>query len=192
MAYDRDLFVGKLARWQDYMEHYRLPAWDELPDMDLYMDQVVALVGRYLDLIPHDEKNPVVTPSIINNYVRLKVMPAPQRKRYSRRHLAYALMICSMKVSLTLTEIQKILPPDLEDEQISQLYNDFVLKMTETARVFIAQVNAVAEQALVPGNENGCASLVLHSVVSSVLYKLLTVKLTALESHSEPEQTKEA
>lgn len=186
MAYDRQRFISKLARWQAYMESYQLPTWDGLPDMELYMDQVVALVGKYLDLIPHDEKNPVVTPSIINNYVRLRVMPAPVRKRYSRRHLAYAIMICTMKQSLTLMEIQKILPPDMNDEQTSQMYNDFANRVTVTARVFIDQVNAVAAQELAEENPHGCTSLVLHSVVSSVLYKLLTVKLTGLQTPPEP------
>lgn len=190
MAYDRQLFISKLARWQKYMENYHLPMWEELPDMDLYMDQVVALVGRYLDLIPHDEKNPVVTPSIINNYVRLRVMPAPVRKRYGKRHLAYAIMICALKQSLTLTEIQSVLPPDMDDEQTSRVYNDFSSRIAATATLFIDQVNAVADQELSEGNPQGCTSLVLHSAVSSVLYKLLTVKLTGLQAAEPPEEAK--
>lgn len=180
MAYDRNLFIKKLDRWQTYMENYCLPAWEELPDMELYMDQVVALVGRYLELIPHDEKNPVITASSINNYVRLKVMPAPERKRYSRRHLAYAVMICAMKQSLTLTEIHQILPPDMNDEQTCRVYNDFAARIRATTKVFIDQVRAVSDRELVTEDPNGCTSLVLHSAVSSVLYKLLTVKLTGL------------
>lgn len=187
MAYQQELFISKLARWQKYMEQYRLPCWDELPDMELYIDQVVTLVSRYLDLIPHDPENPVITQSIINNYVRLKLMPAPVRKRYSRRHLAYAILLCAMKQSLTLTEIQKLLPSDLEEEQLRTFYNEFVERMFQTAQVFIDQVNAVATQQLVPENENGCTNLILHSVVSSVLYKLLTVKLTNLKD-KDPEQ----
>lgn len=174
------LYAGKLARWRKYMEGYRLPAWDALPDMPLYIDQMVVLVTRYLDLIPHDEKNPVITASSINNYVRLKVMPAPVKKRYGRRHLAYAVMICALKQSMTLTEVQRILPANLEDARIRRIYNDFVARVTATAEVFIKQVLAVADAELVPGNENGCENLVLHSAVSSILYKLLTVKLTNL------------
>ncbi len=181
MAYDREMFFKKLARWQKYMENYFLPAWEELPDMPLYVDQIVALVGKYLDLIPHDEKNPIITTSIINNYVRLKVMPAPVRKRYDRSHLAYAIMICALKQSLTLTEIQKILPNNLDEEGIQQVYTDFRARMRDTATVFIDQVNAVAAQVLDREGDQGCASLVLHSAVSSVLYKLLTVKLTGLQ-----------
>lgn len=186
MAYDRKLFISKLARWQAYMERYRLPNWEELPDMDLYMDQVVALVSRYLDLIPHDEKNPVITSSSINNYVRLKVMPAPERKRYGRRHLAYAIMICAMKQSLTLMEIQKVIPANMDDARTAKTYQEFVDRIHATVRVFIGQVSDVMQKELPEDNPNGCTNLVLHSAVSSILYKLLTVKLTALPTLPEP------
>lgn len=182
MAYERALFLQKLDRWQAYMERFRLPDWDALPDMELYVDQVVNLTGRYLDLIPQDSKNPVVTASIINNYVRLKVMPAPVKKRYGRRHLAYVVMICTLKQSMTLTEIQRILPNDMDDIQARRAYNDFVSRVSATAQVFIGQVRAVASQELVEGNGPGCMNLVMHSAVSSVLYKLLTVKLTNLSA----------
>ena len=176
----QELYLQKLARWQNFMEVFGLPGWEELPDMDLYVDQVVTLVSRYLSLIPQDEKNPLITASSINNYVRLRVMPAPVRKRYGRRHLAYVLMICTLKQSMALTEIQKILPPDLDDEDTKQIYANFVGRINGAIQGFIDQVNAEAARELVEGNEQGCTNLVLHSAVNSVLYKLLTVKLTNL------------
>lgn len=182
MVNDREFVAGKLDRWRKYMENYHLPSWDALPDMDLYIDQLVVLVGRYLDLVPHSEADPIVTASIVNNYVRLRVMPPPVKKRYSKRHLAYAVMVCALKQCLTLTEIQRILPPDMDDAQTQRLYNDFAARVSATAQVFIGQVLEVEQQELVPENEDGCTALVLHSAVSSVLYKLLTEKLTALEA----------
>ena len=183
MAYDRALFIRKLDRWKNYMENFHL-----------YMDQVVSLVARYLDLIPHDEKNPFITASIINNYVRLKVMPAPVKKRYSRRHLAYVIMICAMKQSLSLTEIPGILPADMDDEETARVYNEFVTRLRVTAQVFVDQVSRIAREELREDKPQGCANLVLHSAVSSILYKILTVKLTALEPAAEEpaaEQEKE-
>ena len=137
----QDLYLQKLVRWQNFMEVFSLPGWEELPDMDLYVDQVVTLVGRYLNLIPQDEKNPLITASSINNYVRLRVMPAPVRKRYGRRHLAYVLMICTLKQSMALTEIQKVLPPDMDDEDTKQMYTNFVGRIQGAIHGFIEQVN---------------------------------------------------
>lgn len=176
----QDLYLQKLARWQNFMEVFSLPGWEELPDMDLYVDQVVTLVSRYLNLIPQDEKNPLITASSINNYVRLRVMPAPVRKRYGRRHLAYVLMICTLKQSMAMTEIQKVLPPDMDDEDTKQMYTNFVGRIQGAIHGVIEQVNDEAARELVEGNERGCSNLVLHSAVNSVLYKLLTVKLTNL------------
>lgn len=181
MSYDREQFLSKLDRWRKYMENFSLPAWESLPDMELYMDQVISLVNRYLNLIPQDETNPVITASAVNNYVRLKLMPAPERKRYSRRHMACVIMICVLKQSLSLAEIQRILPREMTEENVRQVYGDFAAQMGKTSSLFIEQVDAVADQVLSPENPYGCESLVLHSAVSSVLYKLLTAKLTALQ-----------
>ena len=37
MAYDNDLIAGKLRRWEGYMDEFRLPVWEEIPDFGLYM-----------------------------------------------------------------------------------------------------------------------------------------------------------
>lgn len=183
MIYDAKLMAAKLNRWENYMDNYQLPTWEELPDLELYMDQLICQVRRYLSLFPEDEQNPVITPSIINNYVRLRVMPAPNRKRYGKLHIAYAIMICALKQVMTLTEIQKVIPPDLAEEQMRQLYNDFVRKVTTATRLFMDEVRASAKEVMEDESAYGCENLVLHSAITSMLYKLLTVKLTGLQSH---------
>ena len=49
MSYDKELIAGKLRRWEKYLERFWLPEWKELPDLGLYMDQVVKLLQDYLD-----------------------------------------------------------------------------------------------------------------------------------------------
>ena len=65
---------------------------EDIPNIDLYMDQVISLISQYLSVFPHDPHEQVITASTINNYVRLKLMPAPYKKRYTKIHLAYILM----------------------------------------------------------------------------------------------------
>ena len=60
----QELYLQKLARWQNFMEAFSLPGWEELPDMDLYVDQVVTLVSRYLSLIPRTRKIPSSPPAV--------------------------------------------------------------------------------------------------------------------------------
>ena len=73
-----------------------LPRCNELPDLELYMDQVTSLIGRYLK----DDRE--LTASMVNNYVKHKAMPAPVRKKYTREHLAYLIVICTLKPVLPI------------------------------------------------------------------------------------------
>lgn len=52
MVYDKGLVAGKLRRWEKYLNEYRLPKWEEIPNIGLYMEQVLALLCEYLDYLP--------------------------------------------------------------------------------------------------------------------------------------------
>lgn len=82
---------------------FRLPRWDELPDIELYMDQVITLMGKYFGSLSSDEQ--FLTSSMINNYVKNDVIPAPIKKKYSRTHLFRLIIICIMKQVLPITDI---------------------------------------------------------------------------------------
>ncbi|MBQ1502212.1 MAG: DUF1836 domain-containing protein, partial [Firmicutes bacterium] len=56
MAFDKRLIAGKLRRWEKYLNNYRLPRWEEIPDLGLYMDQVLTWLGKYLDYLPPELK----------------------------------------------------------------------------------------------------------------------------------------
>ena len=56
MSYDKQLVAGKLRRWERYLNRFRLPAWEEIPDIGLYMEQVVTLLREYLDYLPPELK----------------------------------------------------------------------------------------------------------------------------------------
>lgn len=106
---------------------HKLPRWNTLPDIELYMDQVIAVMERFLSLYQDSlsEDSRLITPSIINNYVKLKIIPAPVKKRYSREHLAYLIMICILKQTLAISSIVKMISKQLENKTIDVLYNDF-------------------------------------------------------------------
>ena len=75
MAYDNALVAGKLRRWEKYLDDFRLPRWEEIPNLGLYMEQVTVLLREYLDYLPPELKDEqFITAATINNYVRIKVM----------------------------------------------------------------------------------------------------------------------
>lgn len=74
----------RLAAWEESRRDFDLPDWESLPQLGLYMDQVILLLRQYLGPLSRGEEDKPITASIINNYVRLKVMPPPVKKSIVR------------------------------------------------------------------------------------------------------------
>ena len=145
MKYDKALVAGKLRRWETYLNNYRLPAWEQIPDLGLYMEQVIALLRQYLDYLPPELKDEeFITAAAINNYVRTKIMPEPVKKRYYRVHIAYLLVICTLKQGLSIALIQKLLPADLPMEEVRRFYASYAERHALAAAFFVEQVRGVA------------------------------------------------
>ena len=184
MNFDSDLIAHKLRRWEKYLRGFTLPAWDELPKLDLYMDQVIALLNDYLDFFPMLENGDrVVTATAINNYVRLKVMPAPVKKKYSRIHIAYLIMICSLKQVFAISYVQKIIPMGLSEREVKTVYNDYVKKHREVGLYFIEQVRNAAGPILghEPAGINDGSNLTIMVAVAAEFSVLLAQKLLNLQ-----------
>ncbi len=142
MTYDNTTIATRLQDWLHGMESFDLPEWDTLPQLDLYMDQVIILLEQYLAPLHCGEDEKTITASIINNYVRMKVMPAPIKKKYSRVHIACLIMICTLKRSLSISYIQRILPSDHSEKSVHQLYDDFVRQYRAVQKSFVQQAQS--------------------------------------------------
>ena len=147
MAYDREQVIAKLRQWESYSSRYRLPTWDEIPDLGLYMEQVTGLLLRYLNVpLPEDREEPVITATAINNYVRKKVMPKPVKKKYYRRHIAYLIIIYTLKHCLSIPTLQIMLPPDLTNEQMERVYAAYVARGRMAVGHFATYTQAAREE----------------------------------------------
>ncbi len=187
MAYDVKLIGAKLRRWENYLNDFRLPQWDELPDMDLYMDQVIMLLQRYLPFLTEEEHgNAAITASIINNYVRLKIMPPPQKKKYTRVHMAYLIMVCSLKQSVNIPYIQKMLPLGLPEAEVRRIYEGYVKTHHDMCLAFVQLVRAAGDDVLhsPAAQSEDVERLVYSSAIVSGFSKLLPEKLVHLEGET--------
>ena len=187
MAYDNALVAGKLRRWEHYLNSFRLPAWGEIPDFGLYMEQVITLLKDYLDYLPPELKDEqFITASTINNYVRLNVMPEPVKKRYYRRHIAYLIVILTLKQSLNIALIQKIIPMGLEEEEIAKIYSTYAHRHRQAAKYFMEQVRMAAgpilnhKEAAAISTDNP-EELIAMVAIMSGFTRLLAEKLLLLE-----------
>ena len=176
----------RLALWERLAGEGSLPAWEAIPDFGLYMDQVITLMEQYLSFLP-DRGERIVTSSAINNYVRLKIMPAPVKRKYYRVHLAYLLMILPMKQSVAIADIPRILPPGTEPETVRAVYEDYARQFRKTAEFFRGQVTEVLRD-MEAGAEGGVSRLALESVLISSFARILAEQLIPLQEQGQKEQ----
>ena len=187
MGYDKQQVAEKLNRWERFLDSYRLPEWDELPKIDFYLDQVIALVNQYLGFFVYDpEEEKLLTPSMVNNYVKLRLIPAPVRKKYGRRHIALLLMICTFKQSVSMAAMSEMLPPD-DEELIHQEYVRFIASYQRISRYVVQQAKASAEPIYdeISNTGNEVSDLVVGSAIAASFARLLAGKLIALHLPTE-------
>lgn len=121
--------IAKIEKWAKDGEQFIVPAWEELPAIPLYMDQVMLVLKDALSFFQENGEGKMLTSAMINNYVKNQVMPRPDKKKYSRDHLALMLVICMLKQVLSLQEIGTLIrqqPPQQLYDTFSQLFSKAV------------------------------------------------------------------
>ncbi len=113
---------GSYDLWIKKAELCHIPRWEELPDIDLYMDQVISQIDKYLVAIKIGNEN-ILTASMVNNYVKQQLLPPPVKKRYNRSHMAYLISICLLKQSLSIPQIKSLLEAHIQSENLAEQYN---------------------------------------------------------------------
>ena len=190
MEYDKKLIAHKLQRWDKFITDYHLPEWETIPDFGLYMDQVIVLLEQYLSFIPAPVggKERFVTSSTINNYVRLKIMPAPVKRKYHRVHIAYLVMILTMKQSISISDVQKIMPEGADIPSVRRAYEDYSQKFREIALFFNRQMQGAWDdlhssepsESGRPDERGATSRLVIESALIAGFSKILAEKLIRL------------
>ena len=88
---------------------------EDIPNIDLYMDQVLTFMDRKLrSAVRPQTEDRVLTKTMINNYAKNKLLPPPEKKRYSREHLLMLIFIYYFKNILSISDIQTLLGPITE------------------------------------------------------------------------------
>ena len=121
---------------------YKCPLFDDVPNFGLYSKQVVEFLDKHLSifLIPNEEK--LLTTTMINNYVKQKVISPPINKKYQREQILHLYVISILKQVLTISEIAKLLRLQIIQYETTKAYNFFclelenILKATFSTRIF--------------------------------------------------------
>lgn len=114
----------------DRLKNLHIPRWEELPNLPLYMDQVLLYLNDCLEPLNFGNDKPALTSSMVNNYVKSTIIKKPEKKQYKTYHLAFLMVVLLMKRCYSLSEIQDLIRiySDIEhpDDRISHDYNSFV------------------------------------------------------------------
>ena len=117
--------IAKILAWSRDIRTSNAAEWERLPEIYLYMDQVLTFMNKQLRLYARDDSETLLTSSMINNYVKVGVLPRPEQKKYSREHLAILLVICMLKQVLSIQDITSLIRTLLRDASQCEMYNRF-------------------------------------------------------------------
>lgn len=127
-------------QWLDHLIQCHLPRWHELPDLLLYKDQVVSLVESNVRYFAIEDN--LITPAMINNYVKQGLLPKPDRKkRYDRAHVAYLIAITLLKAVLPLKMINDAIVVQANIEGLRRAYDHFCEGIENAIAQCVATIN---------------------------------------------------
>lgn len=101
--------VEYLQSWLGKLSGSGLVEWDRLPDLGLYMDQVLTLMDRQLSFYKRGDQDKLLTQPMINNYTKDGLLPRASDKKYTQRHLALLSVLCSLKPVLSIYDLSTLL-----------------------------------------------------------------------------------
>ena len=103
----------------------------EIPNIDLYMDQVTTFMETQLSSTKRYEQDKILTKTMINNYAKNHLLPPPVKKKYSKEHLLVLIFIYYFKNLLSIHDIELLLKPltekyfqTSEDFDLSAVYKE--------------------------------------------------------------------
>ena len=113
------------------LDHLNYIPLDEIPNIDLYMDQVTTFMEKGFSPTKRYEEDKILTKTMINNYAKNNLLPPPLKKKYSREHMIVLIFIYYFKNILSIRDIEQLLQPLTEKHfhtdaplQIDQIYQE--------------------------------------------------------------------
>ena len=103
------------------VRRFRLPRYQEIPTVGLYLEQTSKYISQYLDPL---EEN-CLTNSMIANYVKRKLIANPVKKQYGREQIAYLFFIAVAKNVLSLDSLERFIRVQERTYSLDQAYDYF-------------------------------------------------------------------
>ncbi|KGO32123.1 hypothetical protein Q757_02890, partial [Oenococcus alcoholitolerans] len=98
------------------------PEWDQLPNFDIYLDQLLDITNQYIYPITGEK----ITKTMMHNYTKAEVIMRPDNKKYGRIHLAGAIIVSLLKSVFSLEMIKSGFKLELDHGPSQQVYDFFI------------------------------------------------------------------
>ncbi len=102
-----------------------------IPNLDLYMDQVITLFEEKLAHTKRNEEDKLLTKTMINNYAKDKLLMPAKKKKYTREHIILMILLYEMKQVLTISDIKALFGTIIKEDQVD------AKKLEEIYRIYL-------------------------------------------------------
>ncbi|MEG0764846.1 MAG: DUF1836 domain-containing protein [Pseudoflavonifractor sp.] len=173
--------MEEISELKRRMTEERPADWDALPDICLYMDQLISYMPRQLIHYGDGER---LTSAMVNNYIKDGMLPRADGKRYSRKHLGYLTAICALKQVLSVKSASLLIGTGAESKEPQQLYAYF---QQELDRALTETADGLDEDL----TEEDLPKIALGLALRSYADKLACERILDILQEKRPEKAKE-
>lgn len=173
--------LKEYQRWENNLSRVRFPQWKELPTLGLYVDQVVAIVNEQLSHLGIEP----LTKSMVNNYVKKKVIQAPIKKKYAVNQLVDLLLIGFLKTNFSLDDIRAGIAQVTINFYPQAAYDRFVYILNS----LLAGETIHPDDSINPQSEQ-LMTFAIKSVLAGMQASQLLTVMSKVEQPAKPETVK--
>ena len=105
--------------------NFSIPRFKQLPKVPLYKDQVIIYLEDLAKSLNIESNEKLLTPTMLNSYVKQRVIPAPKDKKYTEEHLAYLIVVGVLKQVFSLQEICELINIQIKGYSVEEAYDYF-------------------------------------------------------------------
>lgn len=126
----------------------------EIPNIDLYMDQVTTFMESHLGNLKRNPEDKVLTKTMINNYAKTELLPSPDKKKYSKNHVIMLMFIYYFKNVLSISDIKTLMKKitagyfkEGSNPSLEEIYNEVLQFQPEIIEMVRQDLEKKAETA---------------------------------------------
>lgn len=148
---NNEISKNNISEINEKLALYHCPRYEELPKIDLYMDQLLVFLDEYLSPFQIPGEESAITAAMVNNYVKQKVIMPPKNKKYSKKHIMYLMVVGILKNVLSISDIAALIEMQIGLFSLGKCFNFFAIELENALNVTFgtrdfAEANSVRER----------------------------------------------